>query len=67
MPDELPEQTIKRLIKTRTDKRVGKKSIALIADHAEESIRDLTVEADRLADHADRKTIKPEDVRGALK
>lgn len=57
---------VRRLIKNHTDKRVSEDAVLEAIEALEAYGQELTEVAHGYADHADRKTIKAEDVRKAL-
>ncbi len=59
---ELPIAAIIRIAKNNGAERVGSDGAAALAAQAEEYIANLAKEANRLAMHAGRKTIKEDDV-----
>jgi len=63
---ELPNAPVERIIR-KTGKRVGEDVPAVLARALEEYGREISEEASRLAEHADRKTIKREDMELAIK
>jgi histone H3/H4 len=62
---DLPIAAVVRIAKKNGAERVGSDAAAALVDKAEEYIASLTKEANRLAQHAGRKTIKEEDVKMA--
>ena len=64
---DLPIAAVIRIAKANGAERVGSDAAALLVKKAEEYIAKLTKEADKLATHAGRKTIKAEDVEMADK
>ena len=64
---DLPIAAVVRIAKKSGAERVGSDAAAAIVSKAEEYIGTLTKEANRLAQHAGRKTIKEEDVELAAK
>jgi len=64
---DLPIAAVIRIAKANGAERVGSDAAALLVKKAEEYIAELTKEADKLATHAGRKTIKAEDVEMADK
>jgi histone H3/H4 len=66
MPD-LPIAAVIRIAKKNGAERVGVDAAAVLLAKTEEYIVQLTKEADRLARHAGRKTIKEEDIELAVK
>ena len=59
---DLPIAAVIRIAKANGAERVGADAAEILAKKAEEYIGQLTREADKLATHAGRKTIKEEDV-----
>jgi histone H3/H4 len=64
---DLPIAAVIRIAKKNGAERVGSDAAAALLAKTEAYIANLTKEADRLARHAGRKTIKEEDVDLALK
>lgn len=64
---DLPIAAVVRIAKKSGAERVGSDAAAAIVEKAEVYIGNLTKEANRLAQHAGRKTIKEEDVELAAK
>jgi DNA-binding protein len=62
---DLPIAAVVRIAKKNGAERVGSDAAAALVMKAEEYIASLTKEANRLAQHAGRKTIKEEDVKMA--
>lgn len=62
---DLPIAAVIRIAKENGAERVGSDAAALLVQKAEEYIASLTKEANKLALHAGRKTIKEEDVEMA--
>ncbi len=62
---DLPIAAVVRIAKKNGAERVGSDAAAALVTKAEEYIATLTREANRLAQHAGRKTIKEEDVKMA--
>lgn len=62
---DLPIAAVVRIAKKHGAERVGSDAAEALVAKAEEYIADLTKEANRLAQHAGRKTIKAEDVKMA--
>jgi DNA-binding protein len=62
---DLPIAAVVRIAKKNGAERVGSDAAAALVTKAEEYIGTLTKEANRLAQHAGRKTIKEEDVKMA--
>ena len=59
---DLPIAAVIRIAKANGAERVGSDAAALLVMKAEEYIGKLTKEADKLATHAGRKTLKAEDI-----
>ncbi|MFH0967272.1 MAG: histone [Methanobacteriota archaeon] len=59
---DLPIAAVVRIAKMNGAERVGSDAAEALVTKAEEYIATLTKEANRLAQHAGRKTIKEEDV-----
>ena len=59
---ELPIAAVVRIAKSNGAERVGSDAAAVLVQKAEEYIANLSKEANKLALHAGRKTIKEEDV-----
>ncbi|WP_319580671.1 histone [uncultured Methanospirillum sp.] len=64
---DLPIAAVIRIAKANGAERVGADAAELIAKKAEEFIGQLTRDAEKLASHAGRKTIKEEDIEMAFK
>ena len=64
---DLPIAAVVRIAKKNGAERVGSDAAAALVAKAEAYIANLTKEANRLAQHAGRKTIKEEDVDLAVK
>jgi histone H3/H4 len=62
---DLPIAAVVRIAKANKAERVGSDAAAALVMKAEEYIKKLTKEANKLAAHAGRKTIKAEDVKMA--
>jgi DNA-binding protein len=62
---DLPIAAVVRIAKKNGAERVGNDAAGALVIKAEEYIATLTKEANRLAQHAGRKTIKAEDVKMA--
>ena len=62
---DLPIAAVVRIAKKNGAERVGSDAAAALVAKAEDYIAELTREANRLAQHAGRKTIKEEDVKMA--
>lgn len=59
---ELPTAAVIRIAKANGAERVGSDAVEILVKKAEAYIWDLATEANRLAAHAGRKTIKAEDI-----
>ena len=64
---DLPTAAVIRIAKANGAERVGSDAAAILVQKAEEYIGNLSREAEKLAAHAGRKTIKAEDVEMAAK
>lgn len=64
---EIPKAPIARIIKDTGAERVSEDAKAELAEYLEEVARDVAIEANNLAKIAKRKTIKPEDIKLAIK
>jgi histone H3/H4 len=64
---DLPIAAVIRIAKKNGAERVGKDAAVALLTKTEAYIANLTKEANRLAQHAGRKTIKEEDVDLAVK
>lgn len=64
---EIPKATIARIIKDTGAERVSEDAKAELAEYLEEVARDVAIEANNVAKIAKRKTIKPEDIKLAIK
>ena len=64
---DLPIAAVIRIAKANGAERVGADAAELLAKKAEEFISQLTRDAEKLASHAGRKTIKEEDIEMAFK
>jgi histone H3/H4 len=62
---DLPVAAVIRIAKENGAERVGSDAAQILVEKAEEYIATLTKEANKLALHAGRKTIKEEDVEMA--
>ncbi len=62
---ELPLAPIKRVIKNAGAERVSDDAVEAMRDVLEEQAVELSKEAKQYANHADRKTVKKEDIRAA--
>ena len=64
---EIPTAPIARIIKDTGAERVSEDAKAELAEYLEEVARDVAIEANNVAKIAKRKTIKPEDIKLAIK
>ena len=64
---ELPIAAVVRIAKTNGAERVGSDAAEILVKKAEEYIANLTKEANKLAQHAGRKTLKADDIELAVK
>ena len=64
---EIPKAPIARIIKDTGAERVSEDAKAELAEYLEEVARDVAIEAHNVAKIAKRKTIKPEDIKLAIK
>lgn len=64
---ELPLAPVDRIIRNQGGKRVSEEAVKEFAEVLEDIAADLAAESAALASHADRKTVKAEDVRLASK
>lgn len=64
---EVPKAPIARIIKDTGAERVSEDAKAELAEYLEEVARDVAIEANNVAKIAKRKTIKPEDIKLAIK
>ena len=64
---DLPLAAVARIAKKNGAARVGKDAATALLIKTEAYIANLTEEANRLAKHAGRKTIKAEDIELAIK
>ena len=64
---EIPKAPIARIIKDTGAQRVSEDAKAELAEYLEEVARDVAIEANNVAKIAKRKTIKPEDIKLAIK
>lgn len=64
---EIPKAPIARIIKDTGAERVSEDAKAELAEYLEEVARDVAIEAKNVAKIAKRKTIKPEDIKLAIK
>ena len=62
---ELPIAAVSRIAKANGAERVGSDAAELLVKKAEEYIGELAKEANKLASHAGRKTLKAEDIEMA--
>lgn len=64
---EIPKAPIARIIKDTGAERVSEDAKAELVEYLEEVARDVAIEANNVAKIAKRKTIKPEDIKLAIK
>ena len=64
---EIPKAPVARIIKDTGAERVSEDAKAELAEYLEEVARDVAIEANNVAKIAKRKTIKPEDIKLAIK
>lgn len=64
---EIPKAPIARIIKDTGAERVSEDAKAELAEYLEEVARNIAIEANNVAKIAKRKTIKPEDIKLAIK
>lgn len=64
---EIPKAPIARIIKDTGAERVSEDAKAELAEYLEEVARDVAIEVNNVAKIAKRKTIKPEDIKLAIK
>ena len=64
---EIPKAPIARIIKDTGAERVSEDAKAELAEYLEEVARDVAIEANNVAKIAKRKSIKPEDIKLAIK
>lgn len=64
---EIPKAPIARIIKDTGAERVSEDAKAELAEYLEEVARDVAIEANNVAKIAKCKTIKPEDIKLAIK
>ena len=64
---DLPTAAVIRIAKANGAERVGSDAAEILVKKAEEYIGQLTREANKLAAHAGRKTLKEEDIEMAAK
>lgn len=64
---EIPKAPIARIIKDTGAERVSEDAKAELAAYLEEVARNVAIEANNVAKIAKRKTIKPEDIKFAIK
>ena len=64
---EIQKAPIARIIKDTGAERVSEDAKAELAEYLEEVARDVAIEANNVAKIAKRKTIKPEDIKLAIK
>ena len=64
---EIPKAPIARIIKETGAERVSEDAKAVLAEYLEEVARNVAIEANNVAKLAKRKTIKPDDIKLAIK
>ncbi|MCF0226977.1 MAG: histone family protein [Methanobrevibacter sp.] len=64
---EIPKAPIARIMKQSGAERVSEDAKDAVTNYLEEVVRDITVEANKVAKIAKRKTIKEEDIELAIK
>lgn len=64
---EIPKAPIARIIKDTGAERVSEDAKAELAEYLEEVARNVAIEANNVAKIAKRKTVKPEDIKLAIK
>ena len=60
---EIPLAPVDRIIRNQGAKRVSEEAVKEFSEVIEEIAGDLAAESAALAEHADRKTVKADDVR----
>ena len=63
----LPLAAMEKLLKQGGAERVSDKAKAALKNVLEEIAHDIAVKSIKLAEHAGRKTVKPEDIKLAVK
>lgn len=63
----IPKATIKKIMAKVTDARISAEALEFMLHHVEEYILKITQIADKLRNHAKRKTLMKEDVEAAIK
>lgn len=63
----LPNAPIERIIRKAGADRVSEEAVLELKDAVEEAGSEIAVEALRLADHAERNTVKKEDIEMATR
>ena len=66
-PAELPLAPVKRVSESSGVQRIGLPAVEIIALASQEFIKRITLNAEKYATHAGRKTIKPEDIIVVIK
>lgn len=64
---DIPKAPIGRIMKDAGAERVSEDAKEELIMYIEQVVRDVTVEANKVAKIAKRKTIKPEDIKLAIK
>ncbi len=64
---EIPKAPVARIIKETGAERVSEDAKAVLAEYLEEVARNVAIEANNVAKLAKRKTIKPDDIKLAIK
>lgn len=64
---DIPKAPIGRIMKDAGAERVSEDAKEELTMYIEQVVRDVTVEANKVAKIAKRKTIKPEDIKLAIK
>ena len=64
---EIPKAPVARIIKESGAERVSEDAKVALADYLDEVARNVAKEANAVAKIAKRKTIKPEDIKLAIK
>ncbi len=64
---EIPKAPITRIMKESGAERISDDAKEAVADYLDKVVREITVEANKVAKLAKRKTIKKEDIELAIK